>query len=150
MSQGNDNIVMMMNCFENQQLHIISQIFYFSLWVIFKNYKSLILIVTISQSLINILLKDVWVLDLRQWVSYSLIIIITFYFPIYLIDCHTFQTDSHCWKKIEYVSERENKKIKNKKQKWSYFWRTMSQNIIHVRMKNCPWQYLISPYLSAG
>lgn len=56
---------------------IKKKIFPFSLWVIFKTYKNLALSVTIIQSLINILLKDVLVLDLRGWVSYSLIIIIT-------------------------------------------------------------------------
>lgn len=51
--------------------------YFIFLKVIFKTDKGLILIVTIIQSLINILLKDVWVVDLRGWVSYSSIIIIT-------------------------------------------------------------------------
>ena len=65
-----------MNCIKNRQLHVFLKYFIF-LKVIFKTDKSLILIVTIIQSLINILLKDAWVVGLTAWVSYSSIIIIT-------------------------------------------------------------------------
>ena len=114
-SQGNDNGVVIMNCIKNRQLHVFLKHFIF-LKVIFKTDKSLLIIVTIIQSLINILLKDVWALDLRGWVSYSSIIIITS-----ILFSHLLNWLSQLSRWIHAAGRESNTSLKERKnQKWGY------------------------------